>query len=65
MENCIKDNVTTDDVLETLDFLENLTGSRPERAAAISASILAAFCQDETMARDVIGQVFQLVHEDI
>ncbi len=61
----IQDNASVDDVLTTLNFLEQLTESQPERAVAITASILASFCQDETMARDVISQVFQIVNEGI
>lgn len=65
MTNSIEKNVSQADVLATLTFLEALTESRPERAVAISATILASFCKDEPMARDVISEVFSIVNAEV
>jgi len=58
-------NPTQAEVLATLTFLESLTESHAGRAVTITATILASFCRDAEMAKEVIDKVFQLLEEEV
>lgn len=59
-----EDNVTQPEVLATLDFLQKITDSQPQRAVAIAATVLASFIFDEATALEVVSDVFALANED-